>query len=122
VLITADNHIRLTDFGLATDSSPLAMTFCGSPAYLSPEMLKRKGVTYKADIYGFGTILYEMLCGYPPYYCNDIQMLFQRIKHAKLKFPKYTSIEARDICKRLLDRDPSCRPEISEVREHGFFL
>ncbi len=39
------------------------MSFCGSPAYLSPEMLEKKGVGFEADIYGIGCVLYEMLVG-----------------------------------------------------------
>jgi serine/threonine protein kinase len=47
------------------------MSFCGSPAYLSPEMLERKGVGFSSDIYGIGCVLYEMVVGEPPYY-DDI--------------------------------------------------
>jgi len=39
------------------------MSFCGSPAYLSPEMLDKKGVGFASDIYGIGTVLYEMAVG-----------------------------------------------------------
>jgi serum/glucocorticoid-regulated kinase 2 len=88
-MIDVNGFLKLTDFGLATETGLLARTFCGSPAYLSPEMLKRKGVSKEADIYGFGTVLFEMLSGYPPYYSDSICELFVRIKYAKLKFPKY---------------------------------
>ena len=39
------------------------MSFCGSPAYLSPEMLDKKGVGLETDIYGLGCVLYEMIVG-----------------------------------------------------------
>ena len=50
-------HVKLADFGLAKEgigNDDLARSFCGSPAYLSPEMVKRRGVGKAADIYGIG--------------------------------------------------------------------
>jgi serum/glucocorticoid-regulated kinase 2 len=57
ILIGEDGHIKLADFGLSKehiDDNETAISFCGSPAYLSPEMLKNKGVGKAADIYGIG--------------------------------------------------------------------
>ena len=48
------------------------MSFCGSPAYLSPELIRGEGATKATDIYTIGTILYEMLTGYPPHYCGKL--------------------------------------------------
>lgn len=66
VLIGADGHIRLTDFGLSKEhvaDYDISKSFCGSPAYLSPEMLLGKGFSKASDIYGIGCVLYEMLTG-----------------------------------------------------------
>ena len=57
-----------------------AKSFCGSPAYLAPEMLNGKGATKATDIYGLGTVMYELLIGEPPYYHEDVQILFNNIK------------------------------------------
>ena len=54
ILIDRDGHVKLSDFGLAKEGvtdKKNAMSFCGSPAYLAPEMLSNKGVTKAADIY-----------------------------------------------------------------------
>ena len=56
ILIDSQGHIRLTDFGLAKQGEDgkkqlIAQSFCGSPAYLAPEMLKQKGVTLAGDVY-----------------------------------------------------------------------
>jgi serine/threonine protein kinase len=112
IMIDDAGFLKLTDFGLATENSIMAKTFCGSPAYLSPEMLKRQGISKEADIYGFGAVLFEMLAGYPPYFTDNINELFVRIKHAKLRFPKYVDETARDLLKQLLDREPVERPTI----------
>lgn len=73
-MIGADGYIRLADFGLSKGdvANNLCVSFCGSPAYLSPEMLKQKGVGKESDVYGLGCILYEMLVGEPPYYDDDM--------------------------------------------------
>ena len=76
ILIDKDGHIRLADFGLAKKGAGsqkmVAQSFCGSPAYLAPEMLNRAGVSESGDVYQIGVVLYEMLVGIPPYYNDNI--------------------------------------------------
>ena len=89
-----DGHIKLADFGLSKEGVTddlAAKTFCGSPAYLSPEMLKNKGVGKAADLYGIGAVLYEMLVGSPPYYSEDIPKMYAQINKGLLTFPNYVS-------------------------------
>ena len=120
-MIDKDGQLKLTDFGLATQNNDMARSFCGTPAYLSPEMVRRKGITKEADIYGIGTVLYEMLTGYPPYYSDKIGELFQRIKYSALKFPHYVEEAAKDLLEKLLQRDPMERLTIEEIKQHQLF-
>lgn len=80
LLLDSEGHVRLADFGLAKQLNPQedvrAQSFCGSPAYLAPEMLKKEGVTKSGDIYQVGVVLYEMLVGIPPYYNDNIKILY----------------------------------------------
>ncbi len=62
----------MTDFGLSKRTDQAAQSFCGSPAYLAPEMLSRAGVTESGDVYQIGVVLYEMLVGVPPYFSEDV--------------------------------------------------
>lgn len=101
-----DGHLKLSDFGLAkqlmgqsSSQSPPILSFCGSPAYLSPEMLMRKGAGKGVDIYGIGTILYEMLSGLPPHYNDDPSTMFASIRFAKPRMPKYISAKAKSVLK-----------------------
>jgi serine/threonine protein kinase len=101
ILVEADGHCRLADFGLAKENigeKDFARSFCGSPAYLPPEMLhNNKGVSKSADIYQIGAVLYEFLVGFPPYYTENIKDLYQSIRTARLQVPKYISKDAKDL-------------------------
>ena len=127
ILISADNHIKLADFGLAkegvadVDSSK---SFVGSPAYLAPEMLNRRGVGKSADIYGIGAVLYEMICGTPPFYSNNIKILYKNISKSKLMLHDYFSDELKDLLTQLLCRDPFKRIGVldkNDLKNHEWF-
>lgn len=124
ILIDRAGHIRLADFGLAKENvNPLnpAMSFCGSPAYLAPEMLSKTGSEKSADVYGIGAILYELLSGMPPFYSDNIKELFRNIKRGMLQFSKNIKNNAQDLMRQLMNKDPKKRPKLSVVKNHSFF-
>lgn len=74
VVIDQDGHVCLTDFGLSKEGvldNLGAKSFCGSVAYLAPEMLKRTGHGKSVDWYLLGVLLYEMLHGVPAYFTHN---------------------------------------------------
>ena len=78
VLIDIDGHVKLADFGLSKTMQTNALTnsFCGSPEYMSPEMLTGEGHNMGVDYYSLGAILYEMLTGLPPFYSTDRNFMY----------------------------------------------
>jgi serine/threonine protein kinase len=129
VVLDKDGNARLTDFGLSKEGvtdEQLSKSFCGSIAYLAPEMLKRSGHTRSVDWYLLGVLSYEMVCGTPPFYSPNREQMFNNIQRAELKFPPYLSNECRGLIKELMNREPSKRlgagkRDFDEVREHAFF-
>jgi serine/threonine protein kinase len=106
ILLDQDGHVMLTDFGLSKqDVSEYftgAKSFCGSVAYLAPEMLKRLGHGKAVDWYLLGVVLYEMLTGLPPYYAESKEELFKNIEQAPLQIPSNLSVEAKSLLKNVI--------------------
>ena len=82
IVFDSTGHALLTDFGLARENitdDKITKSFCGSPAYLAPEMIKKVGHGKSIDWYLLGVLLYEMLVGIPPYYSNNKEQLYENI-------------------------------------------
>jgi serine/threonine protein kinase len=104
VVLDEDGHSKLTDFGLSKEGvmehTSGARSFCGSIAYLAPEMLRKAGHGKAVDWYLLGVLFYEMLIGIPPYYAPSKEELFANIEHGSLKMPAGLTPSAVDLlCK-----------------------
>ncbi|CAD8135431.1 unnamed protein product [Paramecium pentaurelia] len=128
ILINSDGYIKLTDFGLCkqlnADLEIITKSFCGSPAYLPPELIEGIGSSKATDIYQIGIILFEMLIGYPPYFSTNIKTLIENIKYQQLQIPKDVSAIATDLLKLLLIKSPQKRMtqiDLHKIKKHLFF-
>jgi serine/threonine protein kinase len=130
VLLDAKGHIRLTDFGLSKEgissSSSGATSFCGTPEYLAPEILNRQGHGRAVDWWSLGALLYEMITGLPPFYCQDRDLLFDYIRNRTLEYPPIVSKPAKRLLVGLLTKDPVRRlgsgpTDAEEIKEKQFF-
>ncbi|KAL7682083.1 putative rho-associated protein kinase [Plasmopara halstedii] len=130
VLMDHDGHVRITDFGLSkvgVSGLKGATTFCGTAAYIAPELLRGKAYGKAADWWSFGILLYEMIGGKPPYYHRNRDIMFQTIlKQDWVTFSPSFSDAAISLINGLLTRDPMIRlgsgPRgADEVLTHPFF-
>lgn len=94
-------------------------TPCGTPGYIAPEVLNMKGYNEKCDVWSFGVIVYILLCGFPPFYEEELPALFDQILNARYDFPSpwwdNISKEAKALVSGLLTIDPKLRLTAEKV-------
>uniref|UniRef100_A0A3P8UKV7 Serine/threonine-protein kinase sgk-1 n=1 Tax=Cynoglossus semilaevis TaxID=244447 RepID=A0A3P8UKV7_CYNSE len=128
ILLDSGGHVMLTDFGLCKEGVSIGgmmHTFCGTPEYLAPEVLRGHPYSPAVDWWGLGAVLFEMLYGLPPFYSHSKAEMFENKLHAPLQLRSGVSQSARSLLKGLLERDPTRRlganSDLVELQEHSFF-
>ena len=128
IVIDKEGHAMLTDFGLSREGvneKHIAKSFCGSIAYLAPEMLSRSGHGKAVDWYLLGVCFYEMLVGMPPYFSNNQEQIFKNIEKADLYIPSFVSKSAQILIRDLLKKDPKERlgskNDVEDIKKHPYF-
>jgi len=109
LLISSNGYIKITDFGFAKELSEDTWTLCGTPEYLAPEIIQSKGHGLGVDWWALGILMFEMLCGYPPFFDDNPFGIYQKILIGKIEFPKYFDDYGKDLVKRLLTADKTQR-------------
>ena len=129
VVLDEQGHCKLTDFGLSKEGvteNQSASSFCGSIAYLAPEMLKKQGHGKAVDWYLLGVLLYEMLVGITPFFTNRKEDIFHNIEFEELKIPEFIKEDTASLLRGLLQKDPWKRlggsnRDAEEIKEHPYF-
>ncbi|KAK4834675.1 hypothetical protein QYF36_026670 [Acer negundo] len=127
LLLDENGNLKVSDFGLSAlakckHQDGLLHTTCGTPAYVAPEIINRKGYDgSKADIWSCGVILYVLLAGYLPFYDSNLIEMYRKIGKAEFKFPNWFSPEARRLLTNILDPNPSTRISIAKIMENSWF-
>ena len=123
VLIDKNGVAKLTDFGWSNyvDSNEVRRTYCGTPVYLAPEMIKEIGHDEHLDIWCIGILLFELLTGNVPFKGKDIDSLNNNILSLKIVWPKDISNTAKNLILKILKRDPGDRISLVDMLKHPFF-
>lgn len=150
VLLDLDGHVRIADFGLSkllgkrrsskkpppvpsanlriAPPKPTSMTktFCGTREYVAPEMLSGSEYGQSVDLWAFGILLYEILCGRTPFYSRNREEVYSRIESGPLRFPRNLGSDVVSLIRGLLDRNPHTRlglgsEGINEIKRQKFF-
>eukprot|EP00102_Acyrthosiphon_pisum_P019348 XP_016656558.1 PREDICTED: protein kinase 3-like isoform X2 [Acyrthosiphon pisum] len=131
ILLDFNGHVRIADFGMCKLQIYLdktADTFCGTPDYMAPEIIKGQKYNQSVDWWSFGILLYEMLVGKSPFSGCDEDALFWSICNEQPQYPRYLSVDSKSILVALLDKDAAKRlgsleanHSAEDVIRHPFF-
>ncbi|KAK9733956.1 hypothetical protein RND81_04G103600 [Saponaria officinalis] len=131
LLLDHDGNLKVSDFGLSTffdgvdQQEHLLRTSCGTPHYVAPEVVSKRGQGYdgaKADIWSCGVILYVLLAGYHPFHDDNLINMYRKIYKGDFKCPSWFSNESRDLIVRLLDPKPESRITIAQIMSDNWFV
>ena len=122
LLLNEGGRILLADFGWSNFSDGgVRKTFCGTPEYIAPEMLLKKGHDTRVDIWSVGVLMFELLSGYSPFVAKNNQDLYQNIRRLKIQWPKDMQPLAKNLIGKILKLNPLDRPSLQEVLDHQWF-
>ena len=127
IMITKDNQVRLIDFGLSKNASieEMMKSMSGTPYYMAPEIFTDKKYDSSVDIWSLGVVLYTLLCGYRPFWGENLKALSINIIHANYKFPSKDwgsiSNDAKDLISRMLKPKPKERLTAARALRQPWF-
>ena len=123
VLIDKNGVAKLTDFGWSNyvDSKEIRKTYCGTPVYLAPEMIKEIGHDEHLDIWCIGVLLFELLTGNVPFKGKDLESLNNNILSLKISWPKDINLVAKNLILKIIKPDPGERISLRDMLKHPFF-
>lgn len=88
IFLNDNLNVKIGDFGLATRieyQGERKKTLCGTPNYIAPEILAKKGHSFEVDVWSIGCVMYTLLVGQPPFETKTLKDTYQRIKKCEYK-------------------------------------
>ncbi|KAL0434930.1 UNVERIFIED_CONTAM: CBL-interacting serine/threonine-protein kinase [Sesamum radiatum] len=127
LLLDESGDLKVSDFGLSalTDqvrADGLLHTLCGTPAYVAPEILAKKGYDgAKIDVWSCGVVLFVLTAGYLPFNDPNLMNMYKKIYKGEFRCPKWMSPDLKRFLTRLLDTNPETRITIDEIKRDPWF-
>jgi len=122
LFLTGTMAVKIGDFGLATRVGwEKKGTICGTPNYISPEVLNKDGHGFPADVWALGCVMYALLVGQPPFETSTLKETYTRIAENVYSIPEAVSPLAASFIRQLLHPDPKQRPLVPNIAQDPFF-
>lgn len=138
VLLDMEGHVKLTDYGMCKEGlkkGEQTSTFCGTPNYIAPEMLRGENYDFSIDWWALGVLCFEMMAGRSPFEINENPSenpdlntedhLFQIILEKPIRIPRSLSVKASSVLKGFLQKNPQDRlgsmEGLNEIKQHIFY-
>ncbi|KGN65626.1 CBL-interacting protein kinase 5 [Cucumis sativus] len=127
LLLDEYGNLKISDFGLSALAESrrqdgLLHTTCGTPAYVAPEVINKKGYDgAKADIWSSGVVLFVLLAGYLPFHDPNLMEMYRKISRGEFKCPQWFPPEVRKLLSRILDPSPRTRINMAKLMENSWF-
>ncbi|PGH09049.1 AGC/PKA protein kinase [Helicocarpus griseus UAMH5409] len=127
LLLDRHGHLKITDFGFAKEVKDITWTLCGTPDYLAPEVVSSKGYNMSVDWWSLGILIFEMLCGFTPFWDGGSPMkIYENIIRGRVKYPPYMHPDAQDLLSQLITPDLTVRlgnlhGGSQDVKNHPWF-
>ncbi|KAM6323565.1 LOW QUALITY PROTEIN: cGMP-dependent protein kinase 1-like [Aegotheles albertisi] len=128
LMLDQRGYIKLADFGFAKElgRGEKTFSFCGTPEYLAPEMLRQEGHDFAVDFWMLGVLAFELLVGRPPFRSADPRQVYSRILDGVFSFPAFLGEAACSFIGKLCRRRPGQRlgntaSGIRGIKKHRWF-
>lgn len=123
LFLNDDLHVKIGDFGLATRieyDGERKKTLCGTPNYIAPEILNKKGHSYEVDIWSIGCVMYTLLAGQPPFETKSLKDTYSKIRKCDYRLPSTVRKAAAEMIIAMLQSNPDKRPTIGQLLSYEF--
>ncbi|KAJ6291264.1 hypothetical protein OIU76_023342 [Salix suchowensis] len=127
LLLDENGNMKVSDFGLSAVTDQIQLdgllhTLCGTPAYVAPEILTKKGYDgAKIDVWSCGVILFVLSAGYLPFNDPNLMAMYKKIYKGEFQCPKWMSTDLKRFLSRLLNTNPETRITIDEILKDPWF-
>ena len=122
ILDNGETNLKLIDFGFACEIKDNLRDYLGTPTYTAPEIIKRENYNEKVDIWSTGILFFNMLTGCQPYNSNDYIPLDEQVLNKSIPFSKIENDKLKQLCKKLLVKDPIKRLSAKQSLESAYDL